>query len=97
MKRWVCIFDDTPQMLAIRSDRRASHHAFLTENADKILRAGSLCPNGDDPPIGGLWILNVAGRDEAAALIERDPYYVPQHRTYRLFEWKWALNYPVDI
>ena len=96
MMRWVCIFDDAPEMLAVRSERSASHHDFLSRNADKILRAGALCPNGG-PPIGGLWLLNVASRDEAVRLIESDPYYQPEHRSYRLFEWKWALSYAADI
>jgi hypothetical protein len=30
-------------MLAVRAERRIGHHAFLSQNADKILRAGALC------------------------------------------------------
>lgn len=97
MARWVCLFDDTPEMLAVRAERRTSHHAFLAENAGRILRAGALCPDGDGPPTGGLWVLNVASREEAVGLIERDPYFLPQLRSYRLFEWKWALDYPADL
>jgi len=97
MGRWVCVFDDAPEMLKVRAQRRTSHHAFLSENADRILRAGALCPDGGGAPTGGLWLLEVASREEAVRLIERDPYYEPQHRTYRLFEWKWALSYPVDV
>jgi uncharacterized protein len=93
MARWICVFDDAPEMLAIRAERGSRHLSFLKENADKILRAGALCPGGG-PPAGGLWVLNVASEAEAIALIEQDPYYAPQCRTYRLFEWKWALDYP---
>jgi uncharacterized protein YciI len=97
MARWVCVFDDTPEMLAIRAERRSGHLRFLKQNADQILRAGPLSLNEDAPPAGGLWVLNVASRNEAVLLIEQDPYYQPQYRTYRLFEWKWALDYPDAI
>ncbi len=97
MGRWVCLFDDAPEMLEVRAARRISHHTFLSKNADKILQAGALCPVSNDPPTGALWVLDVSSREEAVGLIESDPYYQPQHRSYRLFEWKWALNYSPDI
>jgi uncharacterized protein YciI len=97
MARWVCVFEDAPEMLSIRSERRLSHHAYLSQNAGTILRAGALCPDGDGPPTGALWLLDVERREEAIRLIEQDPYYEPQHRSYRLFEWRWALSYPVDV
>jgi uncharacterized protein YciI len=97
MARWVCIFDDASAMLAVRAERRASHHNYLSQNAEKILRAGALCQDGGGPPTGSLWLLNVASREEAVRLIELDPYFEPQHRSYRLFEWKWALSYSVEL
>jgi uncharacterized protein len=95
MPRFVCVFDDAPTMIAIRGRLRAQHHAFLRAHADKITRAGALCPSSSSPPTGALWLLDVATRDEAVALIELDPYFHPEHRRYRLFEWKWALDYPL--
>jgi uncharacterized protein len=96
MARWVCIFDDAPEMLAVREARRVSHHTYLSQNADKIVRAGALCSDGG-APTGALWVLDVAGREEAVRLIERDPYFESQHRSFCLFEWKWALNYSAEI
>jgi uncharacterized protein YciI len=92
MAQWICIFDDSPGMLAIRTERRARHHAFLSENAATILNAGALCPGETEPPTGALWVLDVEHREDAVRLIERDPYYEPQHRRYRLFRWKPALS-----
>lgn len=94
MARWVCIFDDAPEMLHIREMQRPRHLAFLRDNAKRIQRAGALC--ADEHPSGGLWVLDVADRGQAIALIETDPYFDPRYRKYRLFEWRWALNYPID-
>lgn len=96
MARWVCVFDDSPEMLAIRSERRAQHHDFLRRHASRIRQAGALLPQPDAPPSGALWLLDVETRDAAVALIEQDPYFDPKYRQYRLFEWKWALDYPID-
>jgi uncharacterized protein YciI len=82
-------------MLAIRERLRASHHGFLRAHAGTIRRAGALCSAADAPPSGALWLLDVSSREQAISLIERDPYFHPQYRKYRLFEWKWALDYPV--
>jgi uncharacterized protein YciI len=95
MARWVCVFEDGPELLIIREQRRALHHEFLRRNASRIRRAGALCPPGS-PPTGALWLLDVENRDEAVALIEQDPYFDARYRRYQLYEWKWALDYPID-
>jgi uncharacterized protein YciI len=95
MARWICIFDDSPEMLAVRQQRRTAHHEFLRRNAPRIVRAGALCPPGE-APTGALWLIDVETRDAAVALVEQDPYFDARYRTYRLFEWKWALDYPLE-
>jgi uncharacterized protein len=97
MIRWVCIFDDAPEMRAIRSTGQVSHQTYLAQNADKILRAGTLTPHHGGSPTGALWILNVASREHAVSLIENDPCFEPLHRSYRLYEWIWPLKYPADV
>lgn len=96
MARWVCIFEDSPEMLRIREKRRALHHDFLRRNASRIQRAGALCPRPDAAPTGALWVLDVESWSEAVELIEQDPYFDRRYRQYVLYEWKWALDYPID-
>ena len=96
MARWVCVFEDGPEMLSIRQQRRALHHEFLRRNAARIRRAGALCPRPDSPPTGALWLLDVESWAEAVALIEQDPYFDRRYRRYELYEWKWALDYPIE-
>jgi len=96
MARWICVFDDSPEMLAIREERRALHHQFLRRHAARIRRAGALVRPSESSPSGALWLLDIENRDEAVVLIEQDPYFDPRYRRYHLFEWRWALDYPID-
>ena len=84
-------------MLAVRQQREPAHLAFLEAHKDKILIAGGLRPAPGEKFVGGLWVLEVAGRDEAVALIEADPYYQPEHRKYRVLAWGKALDGPVTL
>jgi len=89
--RWVAIFDDTPGMLAIRHEREALHLAYLREHEDEILIAGGLRDAPGSTFVGGLWVLEVASRERAVALVENDPYFAPACRSYRLLCWGKAL------
>lgn len=84
-------------MLAVRQQREPAHFAYLEAHRDKILIAGGLRPAHGEQFVGGLWVLEVASRDEAVALIERDPYYEAEHRNYRLLAWGKALDGPVVL
>jgi len=92
MARWACIFDDKPEMLAIRGERRPQHLAYLEAHFGRILISGGLSPDIGLPPEGGLWIVEAETRAEAVSLIENDPYFVPEFRSYRLFVWGKALK-----
>lgn len=89
--RWIAYFEDTPQMLAVRAEREALHFAYLHEHADEILMAGGLREGPGQTFVGGLWVLEVASRERAVALIEADPYFVPECRRYRLLTWGTAF------
>jgi uncharacterized protein YciI len=67
------------------------HLAYLREHQDEILAAGGCreAPGADF--VGGLWVLDVPDRARAVELIERDPYYEPSCRSYRLLTWGKAL------
>jgi uncharacterized protein len=95
--RWVVIFEDIAGMLAVRQQHEPAHLAYLAANKDKILIAGGLSPAPGETFVGGLWVLEVASRDEAAALVEKDPYYRPEHREYRVLAWGKALGGPVVL
>ena len=97
MARWVVIFEDADGMLAVRQQREPAHLAYLEAHKHKILIAGGLRPTPGERFVGGLWVLEVASRDEAVALIENDPYYQPEHRKYRVLAWGKALDGPVTL
>ena len=71
--------------------------SLIAANKGKILIAGGLRPAPGETFIGGLWVLEIANRDEAVALIENDPYYQPEHRKYRVLAWGKALDGPVVL
>jgi hypothetical protein len=62
-------------------------------------RIGSCSPAGCGPGpgewfCGGLWVLEVADRDEAVRLVEGDPYFMlGLRRSYELFVWGKAPCY----
>ncbi|MBT9550145.1 MAG: hypothetical protein IV088_04790 [Hydrogenophaga sp.] len=89
--RWIALFDDAPAMLAVRREREPLHLAYLREHDSEILIGGGLREAPGEPFVGGLWVLEVDSRERAVALIEGDPYFVPEHRRYRLLTWGKAL------
>lgn len=87
MARWVVFFDDEPGMMDVRREREPLHLAYLERHAEEIRMAGGLREAPDAAFVGGLWVLEVASRERAVALIENDPYCVPSLRRYRLLTW----------
>jgi uncharacterized protein YciI len=85
--RWIAIFTDTPDMLAIRAERGDLHLAYLRAHTDEILIAGGCREGPDQPFVGGLWVMEVPSRERAVELVEHDPYWVPAHRSVRLLTW----------
>ena len=95
--RYVALFEDTPAMMAVRAAREAAHLAYLREHADEIRIAGGLREDAQGRFVGGLWVLEVSGRERAIDLIESDPYFVPEHRSYRLLLWGKAFDEAVTL
>lgn len=85
--RWIAFFTDTPEMLQVRAEREPLHLAYLRQHASEILIAGGCREAPDGAFVGGLWVLDVTSRQRAVELIERDPYFVPSCRSYRLLTW----------
>ena len=85
--RWIVFFTDTPQMLQVRKERESLHLDYLRQHETEIVIAGGCREAPGSAFVGGLWVLDVASRERAVALIECDPYFVPAHRSYRLLTW----------
>lgn len=88
MPRWVVIFQDHPEMLAIRADqsRRDAHVAYARAHPE-LLIGGGLKPDVDGAFCGALWVVEAPGRAEVEALILDDPFYVAAYRDYDIFTW----------
>lgn len=89
--RWIAIFEDTADMRQVRASHEAAHLAYLRTFESEILIAGGLRDVPSGPFVGGLWVLDVASRDRAVALVEGDPYFIHSARGYKLHVWGKAL------
>jgi hypothetical protein len=89
--RLVVLFEDTPEMAAVRAAEEPAHLAFLDAHRDEIPMAGGLRDEPGGAYAGGLWVFEVESRERAIALIERDPYWLAHPRPYRLLVWGKAL------
>jgi uncharacterized protein len=90
--RFVAIFEDSPEMDAVRTAREPAHLSYLEAHRSEILIAGGLREEHGGPFVGGLWIFEVDSKQRAMELIEGDPYFVSHLRHYRLLTWGKALS-----
>jgi uncharacterized protein YciI len=72
---FVILFEDDPARIEMRRRHMQAHLDFLAKHEDRILGAGSLRDEPDGTPSGGLWIVDVADRAEAAAIYKDDPFW----------------------
>ena len=85
MNHWIVIFQDRPEMLARREQHFTAHVAYLTSRPEIFVDGASLSATESTPPSGGIWIVQARDRAAIVRLIEGDPMYHPQHRTYQIF------------
>jgi len=85
--RIIAYFEDSPKMMAHRARHEPHHLAYLAEHRDEIVIAGGLRPEPGGVFVGGLWVLEVASFKRAEELVQNDPYYAPDLRTYKLLVW----------
>ena len=96
--RFVVIFEDTPEMVAVRNSTEPAHLAFLEAHRSEIPMAGGLRHEHGGKYVGGLWVFEVNSRQRAIELIEKDPYFLAHPRKYRLLAWGKALpQYQVTL
>ena len=88
MTRWVVIFTDTPEMLAIRAQKhlRDAHVAYV-ENHPELLIGGGLKPDADADFCGAMWVVEADQKSDVETLVANDPFYAPAFRTYEIFTW----------
>ncbi len=90
--RWIVFFEDTPEMLSIRKEWEPDHLAYLRKHSDEILLAGGCREEPGQAYVGGLWVLDVPSRERVVELIESDPYYSPDRRSYKIRTWGKAFS-----
>lgn len=96
--RFAVIFEESPEMVAVRSTTEPAHLAYLEANRVEILMAGGLRNEHGGPYVGGLWVFEVGSKERAIELIESDPYFLAHPRKYRLLAWGKALpQYQVTL
>jgi len=96
MTRWVAIFEDNPEAQAgwVRKQHADDHFAYLAAHADKIKIGGGLREAPGAWFAGGMWVMEVETREEAARLCEEDPYFkLGLRKSYRLLVWGKAPCY----
>ena len=95
--RLACIFTDKPEMNEHRIKYGADHLKYLEANKEEILLGGGFRDEVDGLFVGGMWIMEVTSFERAKELIENDPYFVAELRTYQLKIWGKAFNKPVIL
>lgn len=74
MMIFVVLFEDTPSRgNEIRRQYMLAHLDFLERNATVIKAAGPL-RDGGGVPAGGLWLVEVADREQVDLLVREDPF-----------------------
>jgi uncharacterized protein YciI len=92
--RWIALFEDNAGREHVRKHHSQSHFDYLAANSAKIPLAGGLRPGPGEWYCGGLWVLEVASREEAVKLVEADPYFrLGLRKSYELFVWGKAPCY----
>ena len=89
--RFVVIFEEGQEMAPVRAAHEPAHLGFLELHREEIRMAGGLREQHGGAYVGGLWVFEVESRERAIELIELDPYYKANPRSYRLLAWGKAL------
>lgn len=89
--RYIGILEESPEMVPMSEALEPAYLAFLEEHCAEIPMEGGLRDEHGGPYVGGLWVFEVTSRQRAEELIEADPYFQANPRTYRLLAWGKAL------
>lgn len=79
--------DELGQGNEVRRQHMPAHLDFLERNATTIKAAGPLRDVGD-APAGGLWLVEVASREQVDLLVREDPFWpTGLRRSVRVLAW----------
>ena len=86
-------FFDKPDQTKIRNHFLQKHIDWLDQNKDCVLVGGSLRNTQEEPPVGGLWIVEAESKNAIEVLIESDPFWVNGLRErYEILHWSKAFS-----
>lgn len=84
---FLTLFEDAPGHDATRAAHMQAHLAFLAAQGDTVRAAGPLFDQG--VAAGGAWVVSVATREVAQALVEADPFWsTGLRKSVRILEWR---------
>ncbi|HEX2546375.1 MAG TPA: YciI family protein [Ramlibacter sp.] len=87
------IFRDKPDQGALRSQLLPAHIAWLDQVRDTVRVGGSLRTEPGIVPIGGLWIVEAASKDEIDRLMRADPFFTGGLRaSWEILHWSKAFE-----
>ena len=66
---------DREGALQLRLENYEAHRAHLNATATTIVLAGPVTADDGDTPVGSLFVVDAADRDEAEAFFRADPFY----------------------
>lgn len=69
-------FTDKPECLSTRKQFLPAHLQWLDQHQQTVLVAGSLRPETDAVPVGGLWVVEAQSKTEVESLFLTDPFWV---------------------
>jgi len=85
-------FTNNPDKAALVQQYYPAHFAWLSRHTDQILVPGAIRTDPNAPPIGGLWIVEAANKQEVEELFRTDPFWVNGLRQgYEILYWQKAF------
>ncbi len=90
--RFAVIFRDKAGQGDLRAQHLQAHLAWLEENRDWVLVAGSLREVPEATPTGGLWVVEAGSRAQVQAWMQTDPFWANGLReSVQILHWNKAF------
>ncbi len=94
---WIVLFEDQPEMETHRRQNREAHLTFLKDHENRIKIAGGMRPMPGAPYCGDMWIVKGCNFDDVIDIVQKDPFYNPEYRSFRIFSWGKSIDKPVTL
>jgi uncharacterized protein len=79
---------DDPERLHVRQSHVDEHLAYVAAQGGRIIAGGALRPEPVDAPQGALWLVHADTKEEAQAIVERDPFFkLGLRQSVDIFHW----------